>query len=48
MTRGQRKTHALLWLLLGPLLLVSVALLLANRPPAAGPTTPTHPGAITP
>ena len=48
MNRGQRKTHVLLWLLLGPLLLVGAVLLLANRPPAAAPTTPTYPGAITP
>jgi len=48
MTRGQRRAHAILWLLLGPLLLVGAALLLANRPPAAGPIAPTSPGAITP
>lgn len=33
MTRGQRRFHAGLWLILGPALLVGAALLLAWRPP---------------
>ena len=37
MTRGQRRAHAIGWLILGPLLLVGVALLLASRPPVLWP-----------
>jgi len=37
MNRRQRRAHALIWLVLGPALLVGLAFVLANRPPALLP-----------
>ena len=37
MTRDQRRTHLGFWLVVGPLLLVGVVVLLANRSPVVLP-----------
>lgn len=37
MTRNQRRSHLVFWLVLGPVLLVGIVALLANRPPVMLP-----------
>ena len=41
MTRAQRRTHLLIWLLLAPLAIAGVALLVLNSPPPAPHAEPT-------
>jgi hypothetical protein len=45
MTRGQRRAHRMLWLVLAPLLLLLVAVALLTRPDQPADPTPTGPRA---
>lgn len=47
MTRGQRRAHRVLWLVLAPLLLLLVAFALLTRPDQSADLTQTTPRAET-
>ena len=45
MTRGQRRAHRMVWLVLAPLILLLVALAVVTRSDAAAERTPRQPRA---